>query len=132
MVDICASVKRKRAVASVIIKNATEDACGIQVNGKSSKCYFFDNEHHKNVLLPFEKIDMNPQSKLVILKIKGGGVSSQSQAAKVAIARALQIEDPTRSAIFDQFEINKADVRKKERKKYGMPKARKKPQFSKR
>jgi small subunit ribosomal protein S9 len=66
------------------------------------------------------------------IRVKGGGVEAQVIASRLGISRALLGEDDTRKAELKPLGYLTRDPRKKERKKYGLRGARKRPQFSKR
>jgi small subunit ribosomal protein S9 len=66
------------------------------------------------------------------IKTKGGGILGKAQALKIAIARALVVIQPRNRKIFRKYLFLSQDSRRKERRKYGLKKARKSPQFSKR
>lgn len=68
----------------------------------------------------------------VLVKVKGGGVSGQAGAVRHGIARALLKFDSTLRPVLKQAGLLTRDPREKERRKYGLKKARKAPQFSKR
>jgi small subunit ribosomal protein S9 len=68
----------------------------------------------------------------VVAKLEGGGVSGQAGALRHAIARALVEMDPDLRASLKEAGFLKRDAREKERRKYGLKKARKAPQYSKR
>jgi small subunit ribosomal protein S9 len=68
----------------------------------------------------------------VTIKVKGGGLAGQVDAIKLAIAKALTVDHADLRSTLKKAEFLKRDPREKERKKYGLRKARKKEQFSKR
>lgn len=68
----------------------------------------------------------------VTIRVKGGGISGQVDAIKLAIAKALTVEHNDLRSTLKKAEFLKRDPREKERKKYGLRKARKKEQYSKR
>lgn len=68
----------------------------------------------------------------VTLVVKGGGMSGQVDAAKLAIAKAISIMNEDLRGTLKKAQLLKRDPREKERKKYGLRSARKKEQFSKR
>lgn len=68
----------------------------------------------------------------ITIRVKGGGLSGQVDAIKLAIAKALTVEHSDLRSTLKKAEFLKRDPREKERKKYGLRKARKKEQFSKR
>ena len=68
----------------------------------------------------------------VVARITGGGVTGQAGALRLGIARALTLVDPENRATLKRAGFLTRDARVKERKKYGLKKARKAPQYSKR
>ena len=68
----------------------------------------------------------------ITVKVKGGGMSGQVDAIKLAIAKAITVGSPDLRPVLKKAEFLKRDPREKERKKYGLRSARKKEQFSKR
>jgi small subunit ribosomal protein S9 len=68
----------------------------------------------------------------VRVKIHGGGLKSQAEALQLALSRALVIVQPRSQNLFREYQFLTRDPREKERRKYGLKKARKAPQFSKR
>lgn len=68
----------------------------------------------------------------ITIRVSGGGLSGQVDAIKLAIAKALTVEHSDLRSTLKKAELLKRDPREKERKKYGLRKARKKEQFSKR
>ncbi len=119
--------RRKNAIARVRLVPGTGK---VTVNGREGAEYFGREQLLKNALVPFKVTDTTDHFD-VIANIHGGGVSGQSGALRLGISRArLQAGDY-------RAELKKAgfltrDARVVERKKYGLKKARKRPQFSKR
>jgi small subunit ribosomal protein S9 len=68
----------------------------------------------------------------MVIRVKGGGVEAQVIATRLGLARALLLEDAARKSDLKSVGYLTRDPRKKERKKYGLRKARKRSQFSKR
>lgn len=130
--------RRKTSIARVRIfvskKSSSKEgspAQEIEVNGKDFKKYFPIANHQRIVISPFEKADLFGHFS-VSVKVNGGGVSSQAQAVRHGIARALIIFNPELRKKLKPFGYLKRDPRMVERKKYGLKKARKAPQWSKR
>ncbi len=120
--------RRKTAVSCVRMR---EGSGVVQVNGVPFSQYFTLEIERGTILSPFLKIgDYRRYDCLV--SVKGGGVSAQVIATRLAISRALVLEDASRRAILKSDGYLTRDGRKKERKKYGLRKARKRSQFSKR
>ena len=123
-----ATGKRKRAIARVILKPGT----GVYtINGKELDTYFPRITLQKNARLPLQTAGYETRMD-VVAKIKGGGVSSQAIALRHGIARALVDADPELRGELKRHGFLTRDARVKERKKAGLKKARKRPQFSKR
>ena len=80
---------------------------------------------------PLEKLNLKKQFDIVAI-VKGGGLTGQAQAIQLGIARLLCKMDKENRPILKPFGFLTRDARIKERKKYGLRKARKAPQYSKR
>jgi small subunit ribosomal protein S9 len=121
--------KRKTSVAKVFL---TEGSGTIKVNNKGFEEFFSGiGEERELVKNPFILINVNNKYDLDI-KVKGGGISSQLDAIRLAIAKALCTINNEYRQIFNQNLLLRRDSRIKERRKYGLKKARKASQFSKR
>jgi small subunit ribosomal protein S9 len=120
--------RRKCAVAKVRLVSGEGN---IIVNGKSSSAYFGRKMLELVVKQPLEIT--NTEAKYdVLASVHGGGVSGQAGAIRHGISRALlKVEDEFRSPLKKAGFLTR-DPRMKERRKYGLKKARKAPQFSKR
>jgi small subunit ribosomal protein S9 len=123
-----ATGKRKRAIARVILRPGDGK---YTINGKSLDVYFPRVTLQKNARLPLETAGYETRMD-VVAKIQGGGVSSQAIALRHGIARALVEADPDLRTELKRHGFLTRDARVKERKKAGLKKARKRPQFSKR
>ena len=123
-----ATGKRKTAVARVILKPGS----GIYlVNGKTLDVFFPRPTLQRNIRQPLEAVGYDDRMD-VDVRIHGGGVSSQAGALRHGISRALLEADPNLRGELKKRGFLTRDARVKERKKAGLKKARKKPQFSKR
>jgi small subunit ribosomal protein S9 len=80
---------------------------------------------------PLEKVNLEKQFDIVV-RVTGGGLTGQAQAIQLGVARLLCKMDNENRAILKPFGFLTRDARIKERKKYGLRKARKAPQYSKR
>jgi small subunit ribosomal protein S9 len=120
--------RRKEAIARVRIVPGTGQW---QINGRTLEGYFPNKVHQQIVNEPFETLDQ-PGQYDVIARIHGGGVSGQAGALRLGIARALQEADIENRPSLKKAGFLTRDARVKERKKYGLKKARKAPQYSKR
>lgn len=120
---------RKTAVARVRL--FTKQHQGVTVNDKACQEYFRDLELQKTVLKPLET--MNVGDKLgVIVKVSGGGLRGQAEAVANGISRALVLFNPDFRKRLRRIGLLTRDSRMVERKKYGLKKARRAPQWAKR
>jgi len=121
--------KRKQAIARVFLIPGEGN---LIINKTSGDKYLQYNANYLNaVWSPLEKLNLNKQFNIVAL-VKGGGLTGQTEAIRLGVARLLcKIEKKNRS-ILKPFGFLTRDSRIKERKKYGLRKARKAPQYSKR
>ena len=120
--------RRKDAVARVFVRPGTGR---ITINGLEPKQYFGRDTLVQLVLQPL--VATGTENKFdVIATVKGGGISGQAGAVRHGLARALLEVDETFRPILKKSGYLTRDPRKKERHKYGLKKARKAPQFSKR
>ena len=120
--------RRKRAVARVRVRTGSGK---ITVNGREMEEYFPSRTHRMQVLEPL-RLTETAEVYDVDVTLHGGGPSGQAGALRMGIARALatldgDLRDPLKKAGFLT-----RDAREKESKKYGLKKARKAPQYSKR
>jgi len=124
-----ATGRRKEAVARVRLVPGTGSWT---INGRSLEDYFPNKVHQQLVNEPFRTLEIEGAYD-VIARIDGGGVTGQAGALRLGIARALnEIDlDANRPALKRAGFLTR-DPRVKERKKYGLKKARKAPQYSKR
>jgi small subunit ribosomal protein S9 len=123
-----ATGKRKTAVARVTLKPGTGDYI---VNGKPLNDFFPRPTLQRNIRQPLETVGYEARMD-VIAKLHGGGVSAQAGALRHGISRALLEADPNLRGELKRRGFLTRDARAKERKKAGLKKARKRPQFSKR
>lgn len=123
-----ATGKRKNAIARVWIKPGTGK---ITVNGRESKVYFARPVLRMLMNQPFEVANRNEQYD-VICTVVGGGLSGQAGAVRHGISKALTYYEPGLRPILKKEGFMTRDARIVERKKYGLKKARRSFQFSKR
>jgi small subunit ribosomal protein S9 len=123
-----ATGKRKTAIARVILKPGTG---AYTINGKTLDDYFPRPTLQRNIRLPLETVGYETRMD-VVARMHGGGVSAQSDALRHGISRALIEADPNLRGELKRRGFLTRDARAKERKKAGLKKARKRPQFSKR
>lgn len=122
--------RRKTATARVRLTPASETK--VVVNDRSLEEYFEHLSLQKDVLSVLETKDAGIEHYTVTAKVSGGGLSSQAEAIRLGIARALTKEQPERRSILKPLGFLKRDPRSVERKKFGLRKARRRPQWSKR
>lgn len=121
--------KRKTSVAKVFLK---EGSGTFTVNNKTFEDFFASVAEERELLKnPFIFVNVNNKYD-VDIKVKGGGVSSQMDAIRLAIAKALCNINGEYRQVLNQNLLLRRDSRIKERRKYGLKKARKASQFSKR
>ncbi|MGO8996821.1 MAG: 30S ribosomal protein S9 [Polyangiaceae bacterium] len=123
-----ATGKRKTAIARVWIKAGTG---AVSVNGKSADEYFERETSRMIMRQALELIEAVDQFD-VTATVQGGGHSAQAEAMRHGISRALIALDPEKRPVLKRAGFLTRDARKKERKKYGQPGARKRFQYSKR
>ena len=124
--------RRKEAVARVRIRPAQTDGTGtITVNKRPLEDYF-PSKTHQMILTEPLRITETDEAYDVDATLHGGGVSGQADALRLGIARALVELDPEMRPPLKRAGFLTRDQRKKEAQKYGMKKARKAPQDSKR
>jgi small subunit ribosomal protein S9 len=120
--------RRKEAIARVRIASGTGEW---KINDRTLDGYFPNKVHQQLVNEPF--VALGAENRFdVIARITGGGVSGQAGALRLGIARALMLVDPESRPALKKAGFLTRDARVKERKKYGLKKARKAPQYSKR
>jgi small subunit ribosomal protein S9 len=120
--------KRKTSVARVILRPGDGSTW---VNGKSLEQYFPRLIHRTAVLSPLKTVELEGQYDLRV-RVHGGGPSGQAGAVRHGIARALVEVNPDLRSPLKRAGFLTRDAREVERKKAGLHKARKAPQFSKR
>ena len=123
-----ATGRRKEAVARVRLVQGTGS---YQLNGRSLDEFFPTRAHRMIVSSPLRLVGKDKDLD-VMARIEGGGVSGQAGALRLGIARALiELEPELRTQLKREGFLTR-DPREKERRKYGLNKARKAPQYSKR
>ena len=123
--------RRKEAVARVRLRPTAGDAATITINDRDW-VDFFPNPTHRMILQEPLKLTQLEEAYDVDVTIHGGGVTGQAGAVRLGIARALIELDPELRPVLKRAGFLTRDDRKKESKKYGLKKARKAPQYSKR
>ena len=120
--------RRKSAVARVRIRRGSGQ---YTLNGRPLEDYFRTERLRAAVLAPFALLEQDGRWD-VIARINGGGTTGQAGALRHGISRALSESDPSWRAPLKEAGFLRRDAREVERKKYGLKKARKAPQYSKR
>ena len=123
-----ATGKRKTAVGRVILKPGDG---AYTINGKTLEEFFPRPTLQRNIRQPLEAVGYETRMD-VVARMHGGGVSAQAGALRHGISRALLEADPNLRGELKRRGFLTRDARAKERKKAGLKKARKRPQFSKR
>ena len=121
--------RRKTSVAKVILVPGTGS---MMVNQKPGELYLqFNSQYITTSKIPLTTLGLE-QNYDVYVNTHGGGLKGQADAIKLGVARALCYMSPENRASLKAGGLLTRDSRRKERKKYGLKKARKAPQFSKR
>jgi small subunit ribosomal protein S9 len=121
--------RRKTSVARVRVKSGGTGS--FIVNGKKFDEYFTTPDTRRAAMAPLVATEMT-KSYDVWVNVSGGGITGQSDAVKLGIARALKGENDDFETALRTNNLLTRDARKVERKKYGLRKARRATQFSKR
>ena len=121
--------KRKTAIAKVRLY--LDDGGPIIVNGKTMEEFFNWNPWQLEITEPFRATDTVNRFR-VVARVLGGGVHAQAQAIRHGIARALVVYDESMKPSLRQAGFITRDSRIKESKKYGLKRARRAPQYTKR
>jgi len=120
--------RRKEAIARVRIVPGTGQW---RVNDRPLEDFFPNKVHQQLIREPLVNLGAENQFD-VIARVAGGGITGQAGALRLGIARALTLVDPANRGTLKRSGFLTRDARVKERKKYGLKKARKAPQYSKR
>ncbi|CAN5125228.1 hypothetical protein BH20ACT22_BH20ACT22_07580 [soil metagenome] len=123
-----ATGRRKEAVCRARLMEGTGRW---SINGRPIEDYFPSATHRMIITEPL-RITSTEGRYDILVKIQGGGASGQSGALRHAISRALVNLDPDLRPVLKSAGFLTRDAREKERRKYGLKKARKAPQYSKR
>ena len=126
--QIQATGKRKSAVARILVRSGNGD---FQINDRSIEEYFKSSQHQALARQPLVTAGYEG-SVDVKVRVHGGGISGQAGAVRHGVARALTTLEPELRGDLKKRGMLTRDDRRKERKKAGLKKARKRPQFSKR
>jgi len=120
--------RRKEAVARV---RMVPGSGNFDINGRSLEEYFPTRVHRMVALAPLKMLGREKDFDITAT-IKGGGIAGQAGAVRLGIARSLLEMDPELRGQLKAEGFLTRDAREKERRKYGLKKARKAPQYSKR
>lgn len=120
--------RRKTAVARVRIAAGTPH---VSVNGEAFEKVFQVERLRKTVLAPIDSLKLEEKF-TIVAKVVGGGVKAQAEAVRHGLARALVVFDPELKKRLRGLDFLTRDPRMVERKKYGLKKARRAPQWAKR
>jgi small subunit ribosomal protein S9 len=121
--------KRKEAIARVFLVPGEGNLIINKIPGEK---YLQYNETYLNaVFSPLEKLNLEKQFDIIAI-VRGGGLTGQADAVQLGVARLLSKMDKENRIVLKPFGFLTRDSRIKERKKYGLRKARKAPQYSKR
>jgi small subunit ribosomal protein S9 len=128
MADKIFTGRRKSSVARARVRRGSGQ---FTLNGKPLEQYFGTEKLRAQVVEPFGVLEQDGQWD-VDARLHGGGTTGQAGALRMAIARALAEDTPEWRGPLKSAGLLTRDARKVERKKYGLKKARRAPQFSKR
>jgi small subunit ribosomal protein S9 len=120
--------RRKRATARVRLYPGDGQ---IAINDKPLDQYFGRFQDRQQAVEPLKLTNNESRYNLMVV-VKGGGITGQAQAIRMGLARALQILDPELRTMLREAGLLTRDSREKERKKVGLKRARKAPQYTKR
>jgi small subunit ribosomal protein S9 len=121
--------KRKEAVARVFLISGTGNIVINKIPGE--KYLQYNTVYLNNIWAPLKKLKLEKQYDIVVI-VNGGGLTGQSDAIQLGVSRLLCKMDPQNRSLLKPFGFLTRNSRIKERKKYGLRKARKAPQYSKR
>ena len=126
--DSLGTGRRKSSVARVRVRSGNGK---ISINARELEDFFKTVQLRNAVMAPL--ILTGKESAVdVLIKVEGGGTTGQADACKLGIARAIKRYDPETEPVLREHQLLTRDAREVERKKYGLRKARKGTQFSKR
>ena len=121
--------KRKQATARVFLVPGEGNLIINKVAGE--KYLQYNTTYLDKVWDPLKKLNLETQFDIIVL-VRGGGLTGQTEAIQLGVARLICKMNPQNRSILKPFGLLTRDARIKERKKYGLRKARKAPQYSKR
>jgi len=121
--------RRKTASARVRMTEAPKNS--LTVNDKDVNEYF-KTANLQKIAIEALAVSKTPGKFKITVKVQGGGINSQAEAVRLGISRGLIIDDVLLRGVLKKVGFLKRDPRAKERRKFGLKKARKAPQWSKR
>src|ERR1035437_4222669 len=121
--------RRKTASARVRISEAPKNS--IMVNDQDVNTYF-KTDNLRKIAVEALEVSKTPGKFKITVKVIGGGINGQAEAVRLGISRALIVDDKLLRGTLKKVGFLKRDPRAKERRKFGLKKARKAPQWSKR
>ncbi len=121
--------RRKESTARVRVMDGSGK---FQVNEKEAAVYFPRTGDLQDILRGFSAVGQDAQRYDITVKVNGGGVSGQTEAVRLGLARALQAINADWTSALRKHGLLTRDARIKERKKPGLKKARKAPTYTKR
>jgi small subunit ribosomal protein S9 len=128
-IDYLGTGRRKEAIARVRLLAGKGN---VMINGQKGTTYLqYNPSYISSVKSPLETLGLEDSYDIVVQAI-GGGLTGQAEAIKLGVARALCELDPANRLPLKREGFLTRDSRSKERRKYGLKKARKAPQYSKR
>lgn len=122
----------RRKTASARVRLTPAKATNVVINEKKLEEYFKHQSHIREVMSVLGTKDLGLGDYTVTVQVSGSGLSAQADAVKLGIARALLLEKAERRGLLKKAGFLKRDPRSVERKKFGLRKARRAPQWSKR
>ena len=121
--------KRKQAIARVFLVPGEGNIVINKVPGE--KYLQYNVTYLNNIWAPLKELNLEKQFDIIVL-VRGGGLTGQTEAIQLGVARLLCQMNHQNRSVLKPFGFLTRDARIKERKKYGLRKARKAPQYSKR
>lgn len=122
----------RRKTATARVRLTPSKSTSITVNDVPLAEYFKAESHQKDVMSVLDAKDAGIEDYVITVKVKGSGLSAQAEAVRLGIARALVREKASRRSVLKPLGFLMRDARSVERKKFGLLKARRRPQWSKR